>query len=202
MNEMLQILLGDLRAILRTSSQTKRETILCRVTDLFFAHANVFSADRIAAFDEVIGLLIENVSATALVDLSRKLAALDNAPMQVVSTLARHSNIDIARPLLEISTSLGDDTLVEVVKLATQKHLAVIATRAQVSATVTDALIDRADDDVIRMLVPNTGAHLSELSFAKLINRAKTNSALVQNLAERADFPAELEPFLRLAMAS
>ena len=51
-------------------------------------------------------------------------------------------------------------------------------------------------------MTANPDAHFSELGFVRLINHAKTDRDLAQALAGRTDIPTELEPFLKLALAS
>jgi uncharacterized protein (DUF2336 family) len=199
---MLQSLITELNATLMTASKAQQLSILRRVTDLFLERADVFSTQHVAVFDGVIGAIIEGASDEALIELSRKLAAVENAPMKVVNTLARHDTIAIAGPLLEKSNSLPDEALAGIAETASQKHLQAIAARTQLSEAVTDILIDRGTADVAYKIVGSPCTRLSELGFVKLINQAKTDSVLAGMIAARPDLPPELEPFLKLALAS
>jgi uncharacterized protein (DUF2336 family) len=76
-----------------------------------------------------------------------------------------------------------------------------IAGRAQISDAVSDALIDRGNQEVVQKLIANHGARISELGFVKLIGHAKTDKSLAVTIAKRVDMPAELEPFLKLTLA-
>jgi uncharacterized protein (DUF2336 family) len=77
-----------------------------------------------------------------------------------------------------------------------------IASRPQVSETVTDALVDRGVADVTQKVIANDGAKLSELGFVKVVHEARTDEQLASALAERKDVPPELRPFLKLAGAA
>jgi uncharacterized protein (DUF2336 family) len=199
---MLQSLITELNTTLTTASEAQQLSILRRVTDLFLERASDFSAEHIAVFDDVIGLLIRRADKAALIELSRKIAPVENAPVKLVDTLACDDNIAIAGPILEKSNSVSDKCLAGVAGAASEKHLRALAARTQISETVTDILIDRAGADMARKLVANPGARLSEIGFVKLINRAKTDGALAGMVAARPDLPPELEPFLKLALVS
>jgi uncharacterized protein (DUF2336 family) len=104
--------------------------------------------------------------------------------------------------VLEKSKVLTDENLVEIARTKGQEHLLAIAARAQVSETVTDALVERGDAHVTQKVVSNNGARLSELGFVKVVHEARTDEALASTLAHRKDVPPELRPFLKLAGAA
>jgi uncharacterized protein (DUF2336 family) len=202
MDDRLQGLISELDAALTAASPAKKVSILRDVTALFMAHAEVLSAGPVGVFDEVIGVLIKSAPDSALVELSRALAPVGNAPANVAASLASHRSIAVAGPLLQQSVSLSDDSLAEIAAEAPRDRLPLLAARTEISETLTDILVDRGDGEIARKVVGNPGAHLSELGFVKLINRAKTDRALADAIAGRADLPPELEPFLQLASAS
>jgi uncharacterized protein (DUF2336 family) len=202
MDDRLQALISELDAALTTASPAKKVSILRDVTALFMKHAEVLSDGHVAVFDEVIGTLIKIAPDSALVELSRALAPVGNAPANVAAALASHRSIAVAGPVLQHSVSLNDDSLAEIAADAPRDRLPLLAARPQISESLTDILVDRGDGEIARKVVGNPGARVSELGFVKLINRAKTDRALADTIAERADLPPELEPFLKLALAS
>jgi uncharacterized protein (DUF2336 family) len=202
MDGRLQALISELEAALTTASPAKQTAILRDVTALFMAQAEAFSAAQVAVFDEVMGTLIKSAPDWALTELSRTLAPVTNAPAKASTTLAAHRNIAVAGPLLERSVSVSDDSLVEIAANAHRDRLQLLAARAEISESLSDVLVDRGDGEIARKVLGNPGAHVSELGFVKLINRAKTDRALADTIAARTDLPPELEPFLKLALAS
>lgn len=192
----------DLVAKLSVKSEAQNASILQRLTDLFLDKCEMFSDDHVAVFDDIISALIERAPDEALAELSAKLASVDNAPKNVVAHLARHDNVFVAAPLLESSQLLSDDALAEVADSKSEKHRAAIAARKQLSETVTDMVVQRAHAAVAYKVAVNPQARFSELGFVRLINHAKTDRDLAEALAARTDIPTELEPFLKLALAS
>jgi len=202
MDGRLQALISELEAALMTASPAKQTAILRDVTALFMAQAEAFSSAQVTVFDEVIGTLIKSAPDSALIELSRTLAPVTNAPSKASTTLASHRNIAVAGPLLERSVALSDDSLAEIAANAPRDRLQLLAARAEISESLSDVLVDRGDGEIARKVLGNPGAHVSELGFVKLINRAKTDRALADTIAARTDLPPELKPFLKLALAS
>src|SRR5262245_12437718 len=187
-------------ALARTPS-SRCATILAGITDLFLSGAEAYSSDQVAVFDDVIGWVIEKAENAALIDLSAKLARVGNAPPGVVARLAQDNDIAVAGPLLEKSEVIAEDALVEIASTRGPRHLAAIASRPQLAASVADILVDRGNTDVALKVVGNERAAISELGFAKLINRARSDKMLAVGLAGRKDIPAELKPFLDLTLS-
>jgi uncharacterized protein (DUF2336 family) len=183
---------AELEATLAHESGSQRFTILRRVTDLFLAGAESYSDDHIAVFDGVIGRLIENIEHRALIELSGRLAPVDNAPVNVIGRLSRNDDIKVSGPILERSKVLMDSDLVEIAKTKSQAHLSAIAGRAQLAEPVTDVLIDRGSADVARRVTANKGARFSKFGFTKAVSRAQQDESLALTVADRMDLPPEL----------
>ena len=55
---------------------------------------------------------------------------------------------------------------------------------------------------MVRKIVANDGAALSENTFVKLINDCNRDKTLAKQIAARKDIPEELQPFLKLALGA
>ena len=87
---------------------------LRRVTDLFLNDADRLNDEQIKVFDDVLCLLIRRIESRALVELSKRLAPLDNSPLEVIRRLARAEEIEVAGPVLSQSRRLCNSDLVEI----------------------------------------------------------------------------------------
>jgi len=195
-----QLLIAELDSALNKATRPKHLAILRCVTELFLDGAESYSDDQVAVFDEVIDRLIEKIEHPVLVELSARLARVANVLAKVAGRLSYDDDIAVSGLFLDKSDTLTDATLVQVAEKKSQKHLSAIAGRAQINEIVTNVLIDRGDSEVVRKVTSNQGAHISEPGFVKLINRANSDKALAAAIANRNDMPAELQPFLRLAL--
>lgn len=195
-----QSLITELDATLRKIPDARQLVILRRVTDLFLVGAEGYNDEQIAIFDDVICRLIENIGQPALVELSDRLSSVDKGPGNALARLSSSDDIAVAGPALARSNSLSDKDLIAIAGKKGQKQLAAIAGRPRISEVVTDVLVERGNAEVSRKVSANLDARISETGFVKLINKAKKDRDLASTIAKRDDLPAELVPFLQLAL--
>ncbi len=185
----------------RTGSPEKCSETVGRVTALFLASAERYNDEQIALFGDVFERLINTIELRALADigarialaeLSAQLAPLPQAPTSVIGRLARHDEIDVARPVLTESPKLTNDDLVEIARIGGEKHLIAIAGRWWLQEIVTDALLARRFPSVSRRLVDNPGAKMSPAGFAMIVAQAIGDGELAVATGIRADLPKDL----------
>lgn len=194
-------LIAELDSTISKAPAARQRKILESVVDLFLDDTMAFSDEQVALFDDVIRRLTEKADNATLTALGRRLAVSGYTLATVFNKLARHDEIPVAGPVLELAPGLSDEILVEIASAKGPKHLAAISRREAIADMVTDILIERIPDMAIK-LAGNPNARLSEMAFVKLINRAKTDKVLADAIAKRDDLPEELLPFLNLALAS
>jgi uncharacterized protein (DUF2336 family) len=191
----------EVERAVRTGSPQRCSETVGRVTALFLASAERYNDEQIALFGEVFERLINTIELRALADigarialaeLSTQLAPLPQAPVSVIGRLARHQEIDIARPVLTESPKLSNDDLVEIARGGGEKHLIAIAGRWWLQEIVTDALLARRFPSVSRRLVDNPGAKMSPAGFAMIVAQAVGDGELAVATGIRADLPKEL----------
>jgi uncharacterized protein (DUF2336 family) len=201
MNTKALSLIFELDAAVSKASDSWRSELLRRVADLLVGSADSYSDHQIAIFGDIMGRLIENVEVSALIDLSSRLAPLNHAPVNVIARLARNDSQEIAGPVLELSSVLSDDTLIDIAMEKWPPHLVAIAGRSWLTEPVTEVLINRGNPEAMLKLIANHGAKISERGFVKLIGQAKADKTLAAAMATRKDMPPELAPFLKLTLA-
>jgi uncharacterized protein (DUF2336 family) len=95
-----QLLIIELEEAIQSGSKGKRIDALRRVTDLFVADAGRLNDQQVDVFNDILEHLIKRIESGALAELSRRLAPIHNAPIEVVRRLARDDNIIVAEPIL------------------------------------------------------------------------------------------------------
>jgi uncharacterized protein (DUF2336 family) len=197
----VKLLIAQCDAALGKLPSSQHLLVQRQVTDLFLSCSAFYNERQAAILNGLMGRLIERVDRRALLDLSGRLAAVDNAPANVIGRLSSDNDIAIAGPVLEKSNVLTDENLAAIAKVKSQDHLLAIAGRKRIGEIVTDVLVDRGNVDVARKVAGNPGAIFSEFGFVKIVHVARGNEALAISLACRKDVPEELLPFLELAKA-
>jgi uncharacterized protein (DUF2336 family) len=185
-------LLDELQATLTHGTVARRVETLRRVTDLFANGAADFADEQIGLFDDVFQCLIEHIELSAKALLANRLAPIDNAPPQIIRTLAFDDAIEVAGPVLSKSERLDDAALIEAARSKSQAHLMAISTRRVLSGAVTDVLVQRGNDDVIQSTLNNSGAEFSERGFTRLVNRAEGDDNLATCLGLKPSLPRHL----------
>ena len=182
-------LIPELEDVIRYGTRAKRVDALQRITALFLDGAKSYSDAHVDVFDDVFGLLIEEIETKARAELSRHLAPVGNAPVKVLRTLANDDDIAVAGPVLKYAPRLGETDLVGVATTKSQAHLQAISTRPALGVAVTDVLVRRGDREVVRCVADNRGARISQNGFVSLVRRAEDDGILAEKVGLRPDIP-------------
>jgi uncharacterized protein (DUF2336 family) len=186
------LLVDELEETLASGSARDCGKMLARVADLFLSHSGRYTDEQVALFDDVLLRLSAEIEMQARARLSQRFAYTDNAPPKLIRAFAFDDAIDVARPVLSFSPRLTDADLAENARCKSQEHLYAIGRRAELSEAVTDVLVERGSDRVVRALARNTGAHFSALGFGKLATRASKDGVLAFGMVQRTDMPQEI----------
>ena len=151
---------------------------LWHATDVLIAGS--YSEDEIWTFGEIIGRLADEIEASARARLAGKLAASNNAPLDLVRRLASDYSIDVAGPVLRQSTRLDVKTLVSCAQNRSQQHLLAISERKSIPEAVTDILVVRGSREVVTSVAANNGAVFSSSGFLHLVRRSEGDSILAE----------------------
>jgi uncharacterized protein (DUF2336 family) len=182
-------LLDELEATLAHGTVARRVETLRRVTDLFIHNAVDYTNEQIAVFDDVFACLLRHMEASARTLLAERLGPVASAPPRVMRTLAFDDLIEVASPVLSQSEQLDDAALIENASTKSQDHLLAISTRKTLSGAVTDVLVERGNDEVVKSTVSNPGADFSERGYTTLIARADGNDGIATCVGLRPSIP-------------
>ena len=193
-------IIAELEDAVRHGSSEKRVGTLRQVTDLFLHEGDRLSDDQVKVFDDVLCILIARVESRAKAELSQRLAPHDYAPFEVIQHLARDSDIAVAGAVLASSSRLRTSDLVEIASTRGQDHLLAISGRANLPEVVTDVIVDRGENKVIRKLANNASARFSDAGYSGIVAHAEADAELVEILGLRLDLPLRfLSDLLRRA---
>src|SRR5450432_4727058 len=122
--------LQDLDEAISRGTPESRARALWYATDLLIAGR--FSDDEIWTFGEVIGRLADEIEVAARVQLARRLARFDKAPVNIIHKLAFDDEIEVAGPVLLESERLESYALVANVCTKSQSHMLAITKRTSI----------------------------------------------------------------------
>ncbi len=184
-------LIQQLKHTLAVGTDAQRLVMLARLTDLFLADANRFTAEQIMLFDELLTNFVAAIDTDARAKLAERLATVANAPAGVIRTLAFDNEIAVARPVLRASSAIADFDLVENAQTKSQQHLLAISERRALSEAVTDVLVTLGNTQVAHSVASNANARFSFAGLRTLVRRASNDDDLTMLMGSRTDVPRQ-----------
>mgnify|MGYP003627733681 CR=1 FL=1 len=186
-----QIDYNELVGLARDKSVSGRTRLVQIVGDLFFDTDTVLRDAERSIMSDILRQLIHDVEMTVRQELSARMAGESGAPRDLVSVLA-NDQIEVAHSILTQSTVLQDIELVEIVEHRTLGHQLAIAMRETVSETVSDALIETGNVNVIKTLLENDNADISGKAMEYLVEQSEKINDIQVPLINRGDLGPDL----------
>ena len=184
--------LHDLIDLAKEPSSERRRELLREVTNLFFSADAGQSPAELGLFDDVMTQLAADMEEEVRAELAHRMADAAAPPRRLILGLAADDASAVAAPVLMRSTALSEDDLLTVARTHGQEHLRAISGRTFVSEAVSDAIVRRADDDTLGVLLRNQGAALSREAHETAAERAAANPDLHGAVIDRQSLPPDL----------
>lgn len=177
---------SSFRVLNGDDDHAEREQLFRNMAQLFSFVSDRCDDEQVAQYDEVLCQLAEMVEVQARVHVAKLLAPLERAPGTVVVKLA-NDDIEVARPLLEFSTVLSDDDLIDIIGRQGEEHRIAIAGRESVPERVGSAIVEHGEGASVVRLVRNNNAEFDKATLEKLVKRATQDAEIAADLRNRPD---------------
>lgn len=175
----------------RDRSGTGRRAFADALSDLFVADGSGLNEQERALMYDILHRIIHDIETAMRTEVSRHLAEQFDVPHDLVKVLAA-DEIEVAYPILTLSTVLLDEDLIEIARDRTIEHQIAIAERPDVSEAVTDVLVGLGDETVITTLLKNPSARVTSATMEYLVEESKRVNAFQEPILRRADLPTGL----------
>lgn len=109
----------------------------------------------------------------------------------IARTLAEDVD-SVALPMLKFSEVLDDSDLIEIVRKHGATKQKAVAQRSVVSESVSDALVQTGNEEVVTKLVANEGAKIAEPSLQKVLDDFGDNTEINDTIAHRGKLPVRV----------
>lgn len=174
------------------SSETKdRNRLAESLATLLLASGRTLGLREQDLVYDILRQIIHEVEMRVRRVLADRIAARQNAPRDLVATLA-NDVIEVAYPVLVNSPVLEDEDLIALILEHTARHQIAITKRADLSPAVSNQLAETGDPVVIRSLLENEGAAIGAETYARLVDWSQSMTDIQTPLAMRADLPPAL----------
>ncbi|RDE10183.1 DUF2336 domain-containing protein [Pelagibacterium lacus] len=177
---------ANFRVLNGDSDASERDHLIRNLAQLFSYVSDRCDDEQVAQYDEVLCQLADIVEVEARSHVANLLAPLERAPGSVVLRLA-NDVIEVAEPLLEFSTVLSDDDLIEIAEHQSEAHRVAIAGRRDLASRVGEAIVAFGQEPSVTRLLKNEQARLSRSAIEKIAVIAQQSEALAQMLRSRSD---------------
>ncbi len=159
--------------------------------DLFGERSTVLTERERALMSDILHKLIRDCEMAVRRDLAERLSKIEDPPHDLIVALA-NDQIEVAKPILLNSEVLRDLELVQIIRRRTHEHHLAIAMRRALSESVSDALVETGDVSVIKTLLENQDARISQATLAYLTEESRRVDSYQEPLVKRRDLNPEL----------
>ena len=153
-------------------------------------HANLSPSERKMA-EDIFRVMVKDAEVRVRQALSRQLKENQLVPHDVALSLARDVD-EVSLPMLQFSEVLSDADLIDIVRSQDPTKAKAVAGRTHVSASLSEALVETKNEDVVATLVANDGAEINESTFKKVVDEFASNDTIGKTLSERPDLPVNI----------
>tara|TARA_Y100000588_G_scaffold152793_1_gene166956 strand:+ start:880 stop:2067 length:1188 start_codon:yes stop_codon:yes gene_type:complete len=134
--------------------------------------------------EDILRSLAHDVAITVRQALAESLKSSPNLPKDVAQTLARDVE-EVALPILQHTPTLSDEELIEVVASGSELKQTAIAQRPNLSATVSDVLVEQGTENAVAELMRNGTAQIDEKGFDRALTRFPDSNKVHGGILER-----------------
>jgi uncharacterized protein (DUF2336 family) len=180
-----------LMELAKETSSDKRRALLLQVTSMLSADPSAATSANCATFDEIAANVVADLKAQVRAEMAERFAD-SSLPLRHTSRQLAMDEIEIAKPILERSSALTEEDLLDVVAEKSQAHLMAVTKRSDIGERVSDALVVKGDDQVVGSLLVNKSAKIARNTFERITERAQTSPVLQAPLVRREGVPIDL----------
>lgn len=177
---------ADVAKLLQDPNADNRAAAAAKVATTFGGAALSESERKIA--EDIFRVMLRDASVRVRAALSESLKENPEVPHDVAASLAKDVD-EVAMPMVEFSSVLSDQDLIEIIRTKGEDMQKAVAGRAGVSEGVADALADTGNEEVVATLVGNETAHINEATYSKVLDKFADSDAVTAPLAQRGELP-------------
>jgi uncharacterized protein (DUF2336 family) len=175
----------------RDRSATGRRAFADAFSQTFLDDGEIVSVEERQLMFDILHRVVHDIEMSLRKTVSAQLAKAKDVPRGLAVALA-NDELEVAYPILTLSTVLLDEDLIEVVRNRSVEHQLVVAKRPNIGEGVSDALVETGNQDVIRTLLSNQSARITSATMRYLVDESKRINAYQEPILYRADLNPQL----------
>jgi uncharacterized protein (DUF2336 family) len=177
----------DVSRLLKDPSASVRAETAAKVASEFGVGGLSKTEREIA--QEIFRVMAKDIEILVRETLSQSLKEIPDLSSDVARILAEDENDSVALPILEFSKALTEQDLVEIIEVCKPTRHVAVARRENISAKVSDAIVEKGNEDAVVALVSNKSAQIAEKTFNKVVDKFGKNERVQEPLVKREKLP-------------
>ena len=183
--------ISRLVSLAHSGSADSRSQLYLSIATLMETRSGAFSASERDLLNAIMRQLTRQVEMEVRHALAERIAEIDDAPHDLILLLA-NDRIEVAQSVLERSTLLSEDELIDVVNAASHLHQKVIAERPDVTPRLAASLAESSAPEVLLALVRNQRARIADETMERLAERSREHVELQEGVLARPELQPDL----------
>jgi len=180
-----------LLALSRDRSTQGRRKLVTLIGELFSNDQGHISDKEKSIILEILEKMVASIEVSVRAQISIRLSQMADVPESLIHFLANDTS-EVAFPILRESGVLKDEDLIDIIKKRSQEHQVAISMRQNVNVDVSQELINTGNEKVIRELLKNQSASISQAAFDYLEDESRRVDTFQEPLLRREDLPADV----------
>jgi uncharacterized protein (DUF2336 family) len=177
----------DVHRLLSDPSAEVRAETAAKVAGQFGV-GGMSKAEREIA-QEIFRVMAKDIELLVRETLSQSLKEIPDLSSDVARILAEDENDSVAMPILEFSKALSEQDLLEIIEVCKPTRQVAVARRENVSEKVSDAIVEKGNEDAVVALVSNETAQIGENTYGKVIDKFGANERVNEPMVRREKLP-------------
>ena len=138
---------------------------------------------------EIFRVMAKDIELLVRETLSQSLKEIPDVSSDIARILAEDESDSVTLPILEFSKALTEQDLIEIIAVCKPTRHVAVARRENVSAKVSDAIVEKGHEDAVVALVSNKTARIAEKTFDKVVDKFGENKRVQEPLVKREKLP-------------
>ncbi|NBX73308.1 MAG: DUF2336 domain-containing protein [Alphaproteobacteria bacterium] len=181
-----QLTKADVERLLTNPAPDERAKVAGKIgLDL---DSTALTDSELSLAQDIIRILAQDVAVVVRESLALSIRKAQRVPPDVAKKLA-HDVEQVALPILQDSTLLSEQDLVEIIRQGSEQKQVAVAKRAVVSESVSAALVEKGSEKVVTTLVANEGAMIAEQSYEKALDKFSAKPEFQEAIVTRKKLP-------------
>ena len=176
----------DVSRLLSDPSAAVRAETAAKIAADFSVEGLTYAERKLA--EEIFRLMVSDAELRVREALAQNLKENPGVPHDVAKSMAEDVD-SVALPILQFSEVLTDEDLLDIVRSQGPLKQVAIAKRPTVSESVSGALVDTGNEEVVTSLVSNVGAEISEKSLQKVVDDFGDKEVVQDAMVQRPKLP-------------